>query len=234
VTADVARRTDPAFSADLGAFYGLLYSFGAVGRLGVSGRLDRRSRVEDLGRWWFSFFMYVASGPPPARLRQFLALADAGLLRFVGADMVVDVDPDGARFVARTSSHPDTVAASVLVDARVAAPSVSRTTDVLLRRLYERGDAVEEVVSDGAGWSANLGKVVVAGAELHLVRRDGSAHPRRHAVGSFTSRPAAGAFSRPGTNAPAFRQNDLIARSILTTLAAVRRDDEDTADAVAS
>src|SRR5262249_40035177 len=34
VVADVARRTNPAYSADLGAFIGLLWTFGTVGRLG--------------------------------------------------------------------------------------------------------------------------------------------------------------------------------------------------------
>jgi hypothetical protein len=52
-----------------------------------------------------------------------------------------------------------------------------------------------------------------------VVRRDGTAHPRRHALGVFTNRPAAGALARPRMNAPAFRQNDAVARSILTSLA---------------
>ena len=87
VAADVARRTDPTYSADLGAFMAMLLDASApLGRIGASGALTARSRVEDLGRWWFSFFMYYASGPPPDRLRQLLALADAGLLRFIGAE----------------------------------------------------------------------------------------------------------------------------------------------------
>ena len=107
VADDIARRTDPAYSADLGAFMAMLLTFGALGRIGASGRLTPRSRVEGLGRWWFSFFMYYASGPPPARLRQFLALADAGLLRFIGAGTTVTADPDRGCFVARSTSHPD-------------------------------------------------------------------------------------------------------------------------------
>ena len=47
-----------------------------------------------------------------------------------------------------------------MVDARIAAPSVSRTADKLLRHLHGRGDVVEEVVSDGDGWTANTGKVL--------------------------------------------------------------------------
>ncbi len=221
VADDVARRTDPSYSADLGAFMAMLLSFGTLGRIGASGRLTPRSRVEGLGRWWFSFFMYYASGPPPARLRQFLALAQAGLLRFIGADTVVRADIDRGCFVARSSSHPEEIRARAVVDARIAAPSVSRTADKLLRRLHERGDVVEEVVSDGDGWTANTGKVLVTGPDLRLARRDGTSHPRRHAVGVFTSRPAAGAFARPRTNAPAFRQHDQVARAVLATLASL-------------
>jgi hypothetical protein len=234
VVADVARRTDPTYSADLGAFTGLLTSFGAIGRIAASGRLTARSRIDDFGIWWFSFFMYYASGPPPARLRQFLALADAGVLRFIGADVSVTGDPASGRFVARSTSHPDSVVGTAFVDARIATPSVSRTTDVLLRRLHERGEVVEEVVSDGDGWSANSGKVVVTGNDLRIVRRDGSAHPRRHGVGVFTNRPAAGTFARPRTNAASFRQNDTIARSILRTLANVRTAVAVPSDTVAS
>ena len=128
-----------------------------------------------------------------------------------------------ARFVARSTSHPDEIVARALVDARIAAPSVSRTTDALLRRLHERGDVVEEVVSDGDGLDGQHRQ-----GRRHRTPTcawpagDGTGHPRRHAVGVFTSRPAAGAFARPRTNAPAFRQNDQVARAVLATLASLR------------
>ncbi len=234
IAGDVARRTDPSYSADLGAFVAMLLSFGPLGRIAGSGRVAPRSWVVDLGRWWFSFFMYYASGPPPDRLRQFLALADAGVLRFIGADMHVTVDEARQRFVATSVSHPDPISAAALVDARIAAPSVSRSTDRLLRRMLDLGEVVEEVVGDSSGWSVNTGKLVVTGADLRVTRRDGSSHPRRHAVGSFTNRPAAGAFARPHTNAAAFRQNDEVARSVLSTLAAIRVDDADGTPAVVS
>ena len=76
----------------------------------------------------------------------------------------------------------------------------------------------EEVASDDHGWHRNTGKVVVTGPSLRVVRADGTDHPHRHALGVFTSRPAAGAFARPRTNAPAFRQNDAVARAILTSI----------------
>ena len=123
--------------------------------------------------------------------------------------------------MARSASHPDEVVAEALADARIATPSVSRSTGALLRNLQNRGEVVEEVVTDGPGWRLNTGRAEVSGPDLRLARADGSAHPRRHGLGAFTNRPAAGAFARPGTNAPAFRQNDTVARSVLRTLAAL-------------
>jgi len=78
-------------------------------------------------------------------------------------------------------------------------------------------DSLTAVTEDD--WQFNTGKVVVATKALHLVDAAGRAHPRRHALGNFTSRPAAGAFARPRTNAPAFRQNDAVARVVLAELA---------------
>jgi len=41
-------------------------------------------------------------------------------------------------------------------------------------------------------------------------------------VGPWTSGWGAGAFARPNTNAAPFRENDALARQILTTVAAAR------------
>ena len=205
-----------------------LYSLSAAATRRTSASawcLTPRSRAEGLGGWWFSFFMYYASGPPPARLRQMLALADAGLLRFIGADTEIAADAEHNRFVARSRSHPDEVVGTALVDARIAAPSVSRSASALLRRLQARGEVLEEVVTEG-DWAMNTGKVVVTGPDLRIADRDRRGHPRRHALGVFTNRPAAGAFARPRTNAPAFRQNDVVARAILTTLASIATADD--------
>jgi hypothetical protein len=223
VTADVERRTDPRFSADLAAFHAMLGAFVPLGRIGASGRLTTRSRVAELGGWWFGFFMYWASGPPPRRLRQLRALADAGLVRFIGADTTVEADQARGRFVACSSSHPDEVVGTALVDARIAPATVSRSDDALLRALHARGEVREEVVSDGDEWTVNTGKVEVTGSDLRVVLADGSGHPRRHALGTFTNRPAAGTFARPRTNAATFRQNDVVARSILQRLPTLSR-----------
>jgi len=221
VAADLARRADPEFSADLGAFYALLVVFGQLGRVVASGRLGARSKVEDADGWWFGFFSYFASGPPAPRLRQLQALAEAGLLRYLGASSWVEPDPARGRFRAGGANHDETVLAEALVEARIAPPSVSRSTSRLLRNLYARGAAREEVLVDPDSGPVNTGRLLVSGDDLRLIDAGGTPHDHRHALGIHTSRPAAGAFSRPRTNAPAFRQNDTVARSVLLRLARV-------------
>jgi hypothetical protein len=104
-----------------------------------------------------------------------------------------------------------------LIEARLPAPSLSRTRNALLRRLHTRGEAVEEVLVDDDD-RYNTGRLSVSAEGLRIVGQDGRAHPRRVALGILTNRPAAGTFSRPRTNAVSFRQNDAVARSVLDTL----------------
>jgi hypothetical protein len=218
IEADLDRRRDPARSADMAVFQALLSCVVGLPRLPAVARLDPRSRIEDLDGWWFGFFSFYASGPPPDRLEQLLALSRAGIVEFLGADLVVRADEEQGRFVASSATVPGEVAADALVEARLPRPSVARTTDRLLRDLHRRGEATERVLRDASGDLHPTGRLSVSAEGLHLVDGQRRAHPRRLAVGVHTSRPAAGAFARPGTNAPSFRQNDEVARHALDLL----------------
>lgn len=195
VEGDLSRRHDPDFSADLAVFFGLLSVYGQLIRLG------------DIGAWWHGFFSYLASGPPGPRLRQMLALSRAGVLRFVGAGMVVAAE-DGV-FRASSATVPGaSVEARALVEARLPEPTVARARDALLRGLYADGGAVETAE----------GLLAVDPADGRVVDRSGRPHPRRFALGPYTDSRAPGAFTRPRTGGPAFRQNDATARAVLTFL----------------
>ncbi|MFD1149183.1 FAD/NAD(P)-binding protein [Saccharothrix hoggarensis] len=202
VTADVARRSDPAHSADLGAFLALLGVYGQFARLAASGRL----RGED--GWWRGFFSYFASGPPPGRLEELLALSRAGVVRFLGADTWVRAE--GGVFLAGSPSVPGhVVRASGLVEARLPEHTLATTADPLLRSLRAAGEVRDED-----------GQVAVAAEDSRVVDAAGVPHARRFAVGPYTTNKAYAAFARPGTNAPTFRQNDEVARAVLRVLAA--------------
>ncbi|MET7658311.1 FAD/NAD(P)-binding protein [Streptomyces sp. NPDC005463] len=194
ITADLERRHDPAHSPDLAVFLGLLSVYGQVVRLG------------DIGSWWHGFFSYLASGPPGPRLRQLLALSRAGVVKFAGADMRVTTE-DGV-FRATSATVPGSVIeARALVEARLPHPTLARTRDRLLRELYEEGAR-----------ATPAGLLAVDPEDGRVLHRDGTAHPRRFALGPHTNARGAGAFTRPRTNSPSFRQNDATARAVLAFL----------------
>ncbi|MGW3129693.1 FAD/NAD(P)-binding protein [Streptomyces sp. NPDC001076] len=195
VEADLERRHDPAYSPDLAVFLGLLSVYGQLVRLG------------DIGSWWHGFFSYLASGPPGPRLRQMLALSRAGVLRFVGAGMTVTA-ADGV-FRASADTVPGfAVEARALVEARLPEPTVGRARDPLLRGLP----------ADEAAETAD-GLLRVDPADGRILDGGGRPHPRRFALGPFTNGRTPGAFTRPRTGGPAFRQNDATARAALAFLA---------------
>jgi uncharacterized NAD(P)/FAD-binding protein YdhS len=212
IRTDVDRRSTEQHSADLGAFVGLLSAFVNLAPLAAARKLTTTSFVQDVGGWWLGFFNFLASGPPGHRLEELLALSQAGIVQFVGADMRVDTVHGG--FVASSTSSPHTVRATALVEARVPGPTLERTSNELLRSLYESGDGAPEVLPDPRH---ETGRLLVTPTDLRLVNSKGRAHPRRFALGAPTSVVAVAAFSRPGVNAPAFRQNDIVARAILRT-----------------
>ncbi|WBO67267.1 FAD/NAD(P)-binding protein [Streptomyces camelliae] len=196
VEGDLKRRHDPSHSADLGVFLGLLSVYGQIVRLG------------NVGSWWHGFFSYLASGPPGPRLRQMLALSRAGLLRFVGAGMTVRAE-DGV-FRATSPTVPGfSVEARALVEARLPEPTVGRARDSLLRDLH----------ADGAAETPE-GLLRVDPEDGRVLDAAGRPHPRRFALGPYTNARTPGAFTRPRTGGPAFRQNDATARAVLGFLSA--------------
>ncbi|MFD7708976.1 FAD/NAD(P)-binding protein [Streptomyces sp. NPDC059785] len=197
VQRDLDARYDPARSADWGVFFGLLSVYGQLVRLG------------DVGPWWHGFFSCLASGPPGPRLRQLLALSRAGILNFVGADMTVTAE-DGV-FRAGSATVPGArVEARALVEARLPHPTVERARDPLLRELH----------ADGAATTPE-GLLAVDPADGRVLDRSGTPHPRRFALGPHTDARGSGAFTRPRTGGPAFRQNDATARAALAFLRAL-------------
>ncbi|MFF9067689.1 FAD/NAD(P)-binding protein [Streptomyces sp. NPDC014891] len=199
VADDLARRHDPAHSADAAVFAGLLSVYGQLLRLG--------DRV-DTGDWWHGFFSYLASGPPGPRLRQLLALSRAGVVRFLGPGLTVEADEERGVFRAASTAVPgEWTEARALVEARLPDPSLERTGSPLLRALHEEGAR-----------ATTSGLLVVDPVDGRILERDGRPHPRRFALGPHTTARTDSAFTRPRTGGVAFRQNDVAAREALTLL----------------
>ncbi|WP_328701574.1 FAD/NAD(P)-binding protein [Amycolatopsis pittospori] len=219
IEADLGRRADSEYSADLGAFMALLSVMGQLPALLQTGRLDAASRLSDLDGWFLGFFSYFASGPPPRRLEELLALQEAGLVSFLGAEMRVTADEERRVFVGSGESFPGETEARTLVEARLPEPSVTRASDVLLRQLRDTGALGEEAVVDTVTGDRLLaGRIHTRVSDGRMLDGEGRPHPRRFALGPHTSARSAGAFTRPRTNALPLRQNDTVAREILGLL----------------
>ena len=101
-------------------------------------------------------------------------------------------------------------------------PDVSGTPDPLVTRLLLRGAGTEKVLTDeAAGTGHGTGRLHVD-PEHRVVDATGSPQPRLFAAGYWTSGGQVAAFARPRTNAPFFRQNDGLARTLWQALTAVR------------
>ncbi|GAB2572640.1 FAD/NAD(P)-binding protein [Microlunatus antarcticus] len=213
ITADLARRDDDTWSADLGAFFGLLAIVPVVAPALGSPRMDPTSLAHDFYGWFMGFFSFWASGPPHDRLEQLLALQAAGVVTFLGPDLEVVADAERGTFVARSSAVPGEVEARAFVEATLPAFDLGRTEDPLLSALAARGEASTQVLVDAAGRPFDTGQLRTD-ATHHLVRADGTIASRRLALGMHTALKAA-AFARPCTNGPVHRLNDHVARALL-------------------
>ena len=213
--ADLARRSDQHFSADLGAFGALLAVLVPLSRLMSSGRISVSSQIVDLPRF-FGFFSYFASGPPPQRLRELRALSAAGVVRFLGPD--IELHCQETAFVAFSPAAPGRTRARAVVEARIPGTTLAASADPLVHALYTRGELAEqELTAPEGGATIGTGRVLVS-PDFQIIDMAGRAHPRRYAFGAWTSAATAAAFSRPRTNSPFFLQNDAAARNVLRLL----------------
>ena len=222
IAEDLRQHTDERHTPHLGAFTAMLAVYGEITRVQGAGLLSAASRARDVP-WWQGFFNSVASGPPGFRVRQLLALSEAGFVQFLGPGMWVDLDDDGFRAGSSTLAGAPPVRSTILIDARLPDPSVERTADPLLAGLHATGEVSEEVLRDESGAVLrHTGLVRVRPADGALVDAAGHAHDRRFAVGPHTTVKVAGAFTRPGMNAQSLRYNDAVARAVLLSLPGAR------------
>ncbi|WTW94954.1 FAD/NAD(P)-binding protein [Streptomycetaceae bacterium NBC_01309] len=212
VAADIARRADARFSPDLAAQQALGAAYGTIGRLAAAGELSERSRREEMPGF-HGFFSYLSSGPPRLRLEELLALSRAGLVRFLGEDVVVTADEDG--FSAQGPSAATPVRTRALIESRLPLPSPARAHDPLLRALYARGEVADELLAGRPS-----GRLRTLPGEQRLVAADGAAHPSRFAVGpGVAGGVTVHGFAKPRSDAQAFLVHDALARTVLASLA---------------
>ncbi|MFB7891864.1 FAD/NAD(P)-binding protein [Microbacterium sp. NPDC056044] len=209
---DLTLRTTQERSPAQGVFLAALLSFMALAEIPKE-RWNARSRAHTLPVRWHTFFSYLASGPPPHRLEELLALADAGVVRFLGPDVEVAVDARG--FAASTLRVPGETVAGALVDAWLPAADAELSTNVALRELATVHGSVLRVTD--ASYQGSLGRVRV-GDDGRVLRADGAPHDALFAIGPFTSLTESGAFTRPAADSLSLRQTDAVAGAVAARL----------------
>jgi uncharacterized NAD(P)/FAD-binding protein YdhS len=190
------------------------------------GGLTGDSYRDDLDRWYTPLNAFLSIGPPAHRVEEMIALIEAGVLEVLGPGMEVDADVQGASFLAHSAKVPGAVVrAAALIEARLSAPSLQRTTDPLLRHLLSTGQCGPYRITNPNGTPYETGGLAVAERPYHLLDAEGRAHPRRFAFGVPTEAvhwvTAAGV--RPGVNSVTLCDSDAIARAVLALLRGERR-----------
>ncbi|GAA3016064.1 hypothetical protein [Streptosporangium longisporum] len=102
LAADLERRSDPAHSADHAMVLALLSVRAVLAEAGVS------------DPWFREFSDHLAGGSPASYLEELRALAEAGVVVFLGADLVIDRYE--GRWRAQSPTAPGAVTSAVLVD----------------------------------------------------------------------------------------------------------------------
>ncbi len=227
VDAGVRRGRDPRHSASLAMLHGLSSAFVRLIELVNDRRLAPAAWEHDLPAF-LDLCRFLTSGPPGPRLEELLALARAGVVRFLGSEMTVTAH-EGV-FQARSCNVHTSVTARSLIEARLPERTILGVSDPLLRTLIERDEIREEIRSapdDGARYPIGLidtARLVDTDSSHRLKDVSGAPHRSRFGAGILFSGSmlTSGRFPSPRSNDGFFRQNDVIARAALAELC--RRD----------
>ncbi|WP_166974477.1 FAD/NAD(P)-binding protein [Brevibacterium atlanticum] len=203
------RSADVRFSADLAVFDALVKSYMAIRMLVRSGRVSQIDRTEIIEGSFHSLFSYIGSGPPPIRVKQILALHEAGLVRFLGPGLRVEAGDTG--YTARSTAHPEAKTFTHFVDARLARQSAEKAADPVLESLRSAGGLLLEDTAHAKLRTDETG---------HALDAAGDAQSDLFLIGPAVSGSTAEAFTRPHTGAPVFADNERIASAILDAVSA--------------
>lgn len=215
---DLAQARDASRSPLKIAMTALGATRGRVRRLVAHGGLAGDSHRRDLDGWFRGFAASVSSGPPAGRIEELLALADAGLVRFVGPGMTVTADPGRKTFLATSPQvGGEPVTAPAFLEAHLPPPDLRHTADPLLRRLRETGACRPYRIPTPGGPAYETGGLEVTESPFHVVTADGRPHPRRFALGIPIEPVHWGTAigATPRSNAAMLLQTDAVARAAI-------------------
>ncbi|WP_349827047.1 FAD/NAD(P)-binding protein [Brevibacterium litoralis] len=185
----------------------------------ATGRVDEESYATEVRGWFEDFVAGICDGPPPQRFAELAALAEAGIVRFVGPQVRITTTRAGepAAFVAHTPALPDEdVRARALVEAATPANRVLQADDGFLSRLIEQGK-----VTAGATWVEGIEQhssgLAVVGPAMHTRDLHGRVHPGRyvHSIQLSGDRLGLAIAANPGRDTPMFRDAQALVEDLL-------------------
>ncbi|WP_329578813.1 FAD/NAD(P)-binding protein [Kitasatospora sp. NBC_01250] len=192
----------------------------AVDHAGLHGA----SHHGDLDRWYTPLNAFLSIGPPASRIAEMIALIEAGVLEVLGPDLAVEADGASGTFLASAlGAGGGTVAARVLIEARLPEPDLRRTADPLLAQLLATGQIAPYRIPGLDGVPGHqTGGVAVTPRPYHVLDARGRAHPRRFAYGVPTESVhwATAAGIRPGVNSVTLGDSDAIASALASLVRA--------------
>ncbi len=217
-----ARVADDLAEAELGrdsalkaGLWSIASARGFAGRVGSVGGFDAESRASGFALLHAVGGM-AGSGPPAFRSRQLLALIDAGIVRFIGPEALVEVRDEG--FFARSPRVDGSgITARVLIDAWMHFHDAGETADPLVGSLLAAGRARPFRIARRTGGSEATGGLDIEPATGLLVGADGSVDPAVHFAGIPVDATLHDTIisPMPGTDPTMLRETDRVARSAL-------------------
>ncbi|WP_166974203.1 FAD/NAD(P)-binding protein [Brevibacterium atlanticum] len=194
----------------------------------VAGHIDRVSIDMEILGWFEGFVSGICDGPPPQRIAELLALAEAGVVTFIGPDMRIEENPAAT---SATEANPDIftvtsaqaagrITGNVVIDAASPTNSVSRAADVLLHGMLERGQLTAARLTLDDGREKFLNGLALTPRPYRTIDVAGQVHPRRFALSiQLSSRQWGLAIAaNPGANAATLNDSHAAAEAILDLL----------------
>ena len=183
-----------------------------VNRLIDLGAYTTESVRRDIDGHLRNAFASWASGPPVLRARQVLALEEAGLVRFTGPRMHLDIDEAAGRFAVRGAEGIVTLCDGVL-DAHLPPVDLPAYRSALLGAWRERGEVQKDHwASRGSRHRMLTGSIAVDGLYAPI-GTDDTVYERRLLVGVpvSTAQPGSAITAEPGTSPQLLRHAEAVA-----------------------
>ncbi|WP_343071790.1 FAD/NAD(P)-binding protein [Brevibacterium renqingii] len=204
----------------------------------VAGHIDRVSIDMEICGWFEGFVSGICDGPPPQRIAELLALAEAGIVSFIGPDMRIEENtaalessrtdgstprPQGPRpeiFTVTSAQAVGSITGGVVIDAASPTNSVARAADVLLHGMLERGQLTAARLTLDDGREKSLNGLALTPRPYRTIDVEGRVHPRRFALSIQLSSMQWGLAiaANPGVDAATLNDSHAAAEAILDLL----------------